>query len=268
MPESRSQNDAGRALWDSKAAFWDNLHGDDGNDFHRLLVSPAVESLLQLTPGERVLDVACGNGAMARRMADLGAVVTACDFSAALIALAQKRSTASGASITYHVADATDEDALVALGEAKFDAITCTMALMDMPEIAPLYRAVVCLLKPGGRFVFVTAHPAFNSNNPVFIAEMEDHDGELLTRHGLKIFDYMAMPPVKAVGAEGEPNAHYYYHRPLHELLGAAFDAGLVLDGLEEVAFPPDDSKDKRLSWVSMEQIPPVMAGRLRVAGA
>jgi cyclopropane fatty-acyl-phospholipid synthase-like methyltransferase len=42
-----------------------------------------VERLLALQPGERVLDVACGNGVMARRLALLGGRVTAVDFSPA-----------------------------------------------------------------------------------------------------------------------------------------------------------------------------------------
>ncbi|MEZ4555132.1 MAG: methyltransferase domain-containing protein [Caldilineaceae bacterium] len=49
--------------------------------------------------------------------------------------------------------DATDEAALRS-GDGTFDAVSCQMALMDMPEIAPLMRAAYALLKPGGCFVF------------------------------------------------------------------------------------------------------------------
>ncbi len=84
-------NDEGRTLWDQKAAFWDDLHGDDGNRFHRRLISPAVERLLALQRGEHVLDVACGNGVLARRLAALGGQVTAVDFSAALLDRARQR---------------------------------------------------------------------------------------------------------------------------------------------------------------------------------
>jgi len=257
-------NDEGRDLWNNKAAFWDNLHGDEGNTFHRTLVSPAVEKLLNLRAGERVLDIGCGNGALARRLAALGGQVTAVDFSAALIDLARQRQH-DGAPIDYRVVDATDESALRAFGEGDYSAITCTMALMDMPVITPLYRAVRALLAENGRFVFAQSHPAFNSNNPVFITERGDREGNLYTDVGIKLFAYLDVPPVKGAGAAGEPNPHYYYHRPLHTLLGEAFAAGLVLDGLEEPAFPPPAPGQSASHWDAVWQFPPIIAGRFRL---
>lgn len=257
--DAKQLNDEGRELWNAKAKFWDDLHGDKGNQFHQTLISPAVERLLNLQAGERVLDIGCGNGVLARRLAALGCKVTGVDFSAELIRLAEARSE----NIDYHVVDATDEIALRALGEGQFDAITCTMALMDMPEILPMFRAVKRLLAVGGRFVFATMHPAFNSNNPVFLMERGDRDGEVYTEFALKIKDYLHFSPTKGAGAPNEPNPHYYYHRPLHELLGTAFAAGLVMDGIEEVAFPRDDTVN-RPTWTAYWQIPPVFAARLR----
>jgi len=52
----------------------------EGTSWHTHLIDPAVDRLLQLKAGEQVLDVACGNGNFARRMARLGVDVTACDF--------------------------------------------------------------------------------------------------------------------------------------------------------------------------------------------
>lgn len=267
LADQRALNEEGRALWDQKSEFWDNLHGDRGNRFHRELVGPAVERLLALQPGERMLDVACGNGTMARRMAELRAVVTAVDFSPALIERAQARGQADGPPIAYEVVDATDEGALVALGAGRFDAVVCTMALMDMPVIAPLYRAVVQLLAQGGRFVFATSHPAFNSNNPIFTSEKTDVNGQVIETHALKLTRYLTSDATKAAGAPGEPNPHYYYHRPLHELLGEAFAAGLVLDGLEEPGFTLAAGEVPRpLSWESVADLPPILAARLRRA--
>lgn len=265
-PEGTNQE--GLNQWNAKAEFWDNLHGDEGNQFHRELVSPAVERLLAIKPGEQVLDIACGSGVMARRMAALGAEVTATDFSPALIERARARKQVRGNPVVYKVADATDEEALVQLGAGQFGAVTCTMALMDMPVIVPLYRAVTRLLKPGGRFVFATSHPAFNSNQPIFLAEQEEVDGQLVERRFMKVEGYLDIPPKLAVGARDEPTPHYFYHRPLSKLLGEAFKAGLVLEALEEPAFsPPEDGTSRPLSWYGYSQIPAVLAGRMIVRG-
>ena len=266
MTEKMDFNEETRRQWETKAEFWDQLHGDAGNRYHRELISPAVERLLAIRPGERILDIACGTGILARRMAALGADVTAVDFSAAMLGRAQARKQVRGNPVVYKLVDATDEEALAGLGESSFAGVTSSMALMDMAEIAPLYRAVVRLLKPGGRFVFATSHPAFSSNNPIFLAEEEIVDGKIVRQHYMKIAGYLDVPPTISAGARGEPSPHYYFHRPLSELLGEAFKAGLVLDALEEPAFtPPEDEPLRPLSWYGYPQIPPVLAGRMRV---
>lgn len=257
-------NDEGRDLWNKKAQFWDELHGEHGNIFHRRLIEPSVLQLLDLQSGEQVLDIGCGNGALARRLAEIGAHVTAFDFSEDLIRLARGRKSSG---IHYYIIDAMDEAAMLVLGERQFDAVTCTMALMDIPRIDPVFRAASQLLREGGRFVFSTMHPAFNSNNPIFVHEKEDRDGVVSDYYAVKLRAYLDLPPVKGSGAPNEPTPHYYYHRTLAELLGAAFAAGFVLDGLLEPAFSADDADDsERLTWQNLPQIPPVLSGRLRLA--
>ncbi|MBI2855873.1 MAG: class I SAM-dependent methyltransferase, partial [Chloroflexi bacterium] len=106
-----------------------------------------------------------------RRAADLGCQVVACDVAPKMIEIARGRSRDYGERIEYLICDATDEIALLGLGEKCFDAAICSMALMDMPEISPLLSTVRRLLKPGGRFVFSVVHPCFNFNAVVRISE-------------------------------------------------------------------------------------------------
>lgn len=66
-PKSQAQCVADiRHAWDAKAAFRDERMGD-GNAFQLELIAPAVERLLDVRLGERILDVACGNGVSSRR---------------------------------------------------------------------------------------------------------------------------------------------------------------------------------------------------------
>ena len=256
MAQDDTSNEQGHEQWNEKAEFWDSLHGQDGNEFSRVIVEPSVQRLLQLRQGERVVDAACGSGVIARRLASWGADVTAFDFSERLIELARSRGREGDPLIEYVVADATDEAAVAKSGEGTFDAVVCTMALMDMPVVTPLYRAAQRLLRPGGRFVFVTAHPVFDSANPIRVAERIDHAGQTVRRYGLRLDQYLHVAPTRAVGARGEPTAHNIYHRPLHELLGQAFAAGFVLEAIEEPSFPQKQDD----FW----QFPPALAGRLR----
>ncbi len=262
-------NALARAAWDANAAAWDERMQFEGNDFQRLLVGPAAERLLGVKPGQRILDVGCGNGVFSRHLARLGAEVVACDFSAEQVAHARARTLEHVDRVDYRVADATDIAQLLALGEGSFDGVVCNMALMDMAEIDPLFSSVPRLLRPGGCFVFTLMHPCFNGSGMSLVAEWEDREDAPTTTLSVKIARYLTQPPARGFAVPGQPTPHYYFHRPLHVLLGAAFAAGLVLDGLEGPAFtaqPPGTRK--LLSWDNYSEIPPVLAGRLRPANA
>ena len=85
-------NDETRDAWDANARVWDAKMADEGNDFVKILQEPAIYRLLDVQPGQKILDAACGNGIFSRKLAALGAEVTAFDFSTELIRLAQERS--------------------------------------------------------------------------------------------------------------------------------------------------------------------------------
>ena len=255
-----------RAAWNQNAAFWDERMGE-GNDFVEVLIWPATERLIELRSGERVLDIACGNGLSSRRLAAMGAEVVAFDFAEEMISHALRRTQEHADRIEYLVMDATDESALLALGEARFDAALCNMALFDMAGIEILMRALSRLLRPGGRFVFSVLHPCFNSPHMALVAEVEDRAGAIVTVYSVRVFDYITPTITHAAAMRNQPKPQIVFHRPLEVLLGQAFDAGFVLDGLEERAFPPDHTSTRDyLSWgANFSEIPPVLVARMRL---
>jgi 2-polyprenyl-3-methyl-5-hydroxy-6-metoxy-1,4-benzoquinol methylase len=263
--EIKQQNEETREVWNQNAAFWDGRMGD-GNDFIEVLTWPPTARMLEIKPGERILDIACGNGLTSRRMAALGAQVTACDFAKDMIAFAQKYQFEHADRIQYRVLDATDEMALLELGEASYDSALCAMGLFDMAEIDPLLRAMRRLLKPGGRFVFSVLHPCFNGPTVRLGVEEEDRQGEIVTQYSVKILAYMTPTVNHALAIRGQPKAQLIFHRPLQVLLGACFNAGFVLDALEERSFPPDHPMGKNpIAWgAKFSEFPPALVARVR----
>ena len=237
----------------------------EGNLFQRLLVGPSSESLLGVQPGEWVLEVGCGNGQFARRLAQLGAHVLATDFSAQMLERARARTMENIDRIEYRQVDGTDAEQLVALGEHRFDAIVSNMVIMDMAAIEPLMNTVPRLLKPGGRFVFTLMHPCFNHSGTTLGAEEEDREGQVVVTNWVRVIRYKSAGMTRGTAMIGQPSPHLYFHRTLTNLLNTAFRAGLVMDGIEEPTFGPDVQPTWPPNWRNYQEIPPVLAVRLRV---
>ena len=255
-------------IWDQNADYWDERMGE-GNEFHKFLIEPTQLCLLALKSGERALDIACGNGQFARKMASLGADVTAVDAAPRMIENARRRMAPNAEyaeRLRYKVVDASDEEAMLSLGESSFDAAVCTMALMDIASISPISRAVRRLLKADGRFVFSVMHPCFNSTEGFRqTMEQEDRNGEIVERLSVSVTRYIEPHRHKGLAMRGQPVAQNYFHRPLSALLGVFFDAGFVVEALEEPVFPGDTPEGNRLGWLMYKDIPPALSVRLSI---
>ena len=233
-PTDMPAGDDVRQTWDALAGYWDERM-TAGETWQRTLIAPSVERLLHVRPGERILELSCGNGEFARRMAELGATVLATDFSSAML----ERARSYGGDVEYRQVDATDEAALLTTGgEESFDAAVSNMAVMDMITIEPMARALARLVAPGGRLVVSTTHPAFNSGDGIRITEETDDERGVVRTYSIKRSDYITPSVGKGVAVEGQPVAQWYFHRPLRMILEPFFDAGWVVDGLDEPVLP------------------------------
>ncbi len=266
-PDFSELNEQTAEAWDRIAEWWDDKIGD-GNSAQDLLIQPATERLLDISRGERILDVACGAGRFARRMADLGAEVVGVDHSEGFLKRARERSADYADHVEYKLMNATDKGALLSLGDTSFDAAVCTMGLMDMASIEPLIATLPRLLKPKGRFVFSVTHPVFNSGSARMVAEEEVRDGKVINAFGVMVTDYAAPYPLKGVGVPGQPEPYHQFHRPIGLLFNTCFRHGFALDGLEETTLPEgsDWVPDRPLSWAHFSRtIPPFLVARMRL---
>lgn len=125
----------------ANAQTWDPERYDRNARFVSDLGSPVVE-LLAPQPGERILDVGCGDGVLTERLAALGCDVVGVDASAAQIEAARSRGL----------------DARVLSGEQlsfdqEFDAVFSNAAMHWMRDADAVIDGVWRALRPGGRFV-------------------------------------------------------------------------------------------------------------------
>jgi ubiquinone/menaquinone biosynthesis C-methylase UbiE len=120
-------------------------------DIHELVIE-------RLDPrgGERLLDLACGTGAMAERAAARGAEVTGVDLAPALIDTALDRAAGLGLQIDYRVGDCER----LQLADAGFDAVCSTCGVMFAPDHAATARELARVTRPGGRIALANWTPA------------------------------------------------------------------------------------------------------------
>ena len=111
------------------------------------IVGENLAEALDLRAGERVLDVAAGNGnatlAAARRWCD----VTSTDYVSALLESGKARATAEGHAIRFQEADAED----LPFANASFDVVMSTFGVMFTPNQQRAASELLRVCKPGGR---------------------------------------------------------------------------------------------------------------------
>ena len=134
------------------------------------IAHPWTRVLLELAapqPGERVLDVACGTGSVARHVAPMvgreGKVV-ALDISPAMLAVARALPLPPGASIEWREGNAVRLD----LPDDAFDLVLCQQGLQFFPDRAASVREMRRVLQDGGRVVIsvwqaLQRHPVYEA---------------------------------------------------------------------------------------------------------
>ena len=251
--------------WGNVADWYDKHVGDDGGEFHQAVVLPGTLRLLATKPGERVLDVACGQGVLCRRLSDIGVSAVGVDLAKELIRAAKDRSVAS-ATIEYHVADARELGPPVAPAES-FDAAACVLAIQNINPIGPVMSGVAAALKPGGRFVLVMMHPCFRGPkesfwgwDPTKGVQFRRVDRYLLPRK---------TPIVAHPGAD--PDTYTWsFHKPIGAYVRALRGAGLLVDTIDEWASHKQSDSGPRAAAenAAREEIPLFLAIRAVKAGA
>ncbi|MGB7068242.1 MAG: class I SAM-dependent methyltransferase [Pyrinomonadaceae bacterium] len=110
---------------------------------------------LDITPGMKVLDVACGSGNLAIAAAKKGADVTGIDIADNLIEAAQKRAEAEGLQIRLEVGDAE----AMPYEDNSFDLVMTMFGAMFAPRPEVTASELIRVCRPGGRVAMANWTP-------------------------------------------------------------------------------------------------------------
>jgi ubiquinone/menaquinone biosynthesis C-methylase UbiE len=134
------------------------LSGNAAERYERVLV-PAIfapwaadlVSLADLRPGERVLDVACGTGVVARLAAErvgAGGQITGLDLNEGMLEVARSLPSPAGAVAVVWVQGSA---LAMRLPDASFDVVLCQQGVQFFPDRPQALREMIRVLVPGGR---------------------------------------------------------------------------------------------------------------------
>ena len=178
----------------------------------------AYLDLLEIRPGERVLEVGCGSGVVlrevARKVAPSGAAV-GLDISPAMLEVARRLAAQEGLGGLVELREG--DACALPFGHSEFDAVLAVTTLVHVPEVERAIAELVRVVRPGGRV------GVFDRDNDSYIISHPDRG---LTRR------------IVAAGAE---------HTTLNPWIGRQLPARFTAAGLRDV---------RVRGFVSLEQNP------------
>lgn len=139
--------------WEANARAWTTVVQSRQIESRRVATDAAIWAAITAHQPKRVLDVGCGEGWLARELANRGLEVTGVDGSAALIAEAQRNSNAAFRVLNYD--EIVADPARLA---GPFDLIVCNFSLLS-EELNSLLTSLRQALSTHGALIIQTVHP-------------------------------------------------------------------------------------------------------------
>jgi SAM-dependent methyltransferase len=221
--------------WETHASWWRETFTNGADLEYELQILPLAVS--HLGGLERVLDLGCGEGQLARRLsagAPAPEIVVGLEPSAAQLAGAAEL----GGGPLY-VRGMGEQ---LPFRDGSFDGVVCCLAIEHAIDPDALLAEAVRVLAVGGRFLLLVNHPVFQGTGSGLV------DDQILGEHYWRVGPYLREDFVLE---EVDPGVKLRFaHRPLSRYVNPVTALGCVLTRLEEPEPPRaflEDSIDLEL---------------------
>jgi len=210
--------------WNEHAEAFTAGYTEEGDRSRRILLNPAIFSLLGHVEGTEILDAGCGEGYLSRLLERKGAHVTAVDYSTEMLKLAKAKATESSG-IRYHHGNCEN---LNFLEDRMFDTIVSNMVIQDLEDHTAALRECFRLLRDGGTLVFSILHPCFITPGSGWI---RDGRGK---KEAWRVSGYFLEGVYEQAFPEEAENKVVFYHRSLTTYMTAIREVGFEMDEMVE----------------------------------
>ncbi len=208
--------------WGKGAEWYDETISKD-DSFQNKVILPNLLRLMEVKPGEKILDVGCGTGFFAAEFSRFGAKVSGIDVGEELLAIARKNAPKS--EFLSASADA------IPFGNEFFDKAVFVLSLQNMADMKKAVSEAVRTLKSGGKIFLVLNHPAFR--NPGESSWGWDEERHVQYR---RLDSYLSEKKSKIQMHPGDnpSDVTWSFHVPLQYYFKLFSKNGLVVEKLEE----------------------------------
>jgi SAM-dependent methyltransferase len=234
--------------WEREAENWVRWTRAPGHDAYWYYNEPFFAHIVP-APGNRTLEIGCGEGRVARDLIRLGHTVTAVDASPTLLRYAREADPLG----EYLVADA----AALPFPDGAFDLVVAYNSLMDFADMPGAIREAARVLTSQGRFCICVTHPLSDAGG----FEGKDSDAPF-TIHGSYLGRRRYEGTFERDGLRmtfhGWSHALEEYARPLEE-------AGFLVERIREPAASPQ-AVAHRAEYRRWQRVPMFLHLRARKA--
>jgi ubiquinone/menaquinone biosynthesis C-methylase UbiE len=215
--------------WKQVSDWYDSIVGEKGHYYHRELILPKVLESLDLHDGNRLLDIGCGQGVLARVIPKKVRYV-GIDKAKPLLNAAEKYGKTNNQ--TFIHADLTHPWPLAHL--SPFSHAACILVLQNIEHPAKIFEQLAKVLQENGRAIFVVNHPYFRI--PRQSRWSFDEKTKTQTR---ELFSYMTPQKIPILTHPGKGSTTTWsFHVPLCEYSAISRAYGFTIEAIDEWCSP------------------------------
>ena len=244
---SAEGGDLSRRLWEGHASWWIEGFTEGADPEYEDQIIPLA--VAEQGGADRVLDLGCGDGQIARALASSGVSVVGVDPTTNQIDVAAER--AGGPVFAQAGA------AVLPFSDGAVDGVIACLVFEHIDDVDAAIGEVSRVLRPGGRFTFMLNHPLLQTPGSGWIDDHMVDPPEQYWRIGPYLVEAETVEQV-------ELGVHIrFLHRPLSRYLNALAAVGLVLERMDEPA-PPERFLAQAPEYFDAATVPRLLHLRLR----